>query len=72
VQSATIYNHFIFIEILTGSPRLGNAIVRGERGIARGGGIVMHYEDSSAKKTQLMALIMTVAVVGGAIFYAMA
>ena len=32
----------------------------------------MHYEDAGAKKTQLMALFMTVAVVGGAIFYAMA
>lgn len=31
----------------------------------------MEYEDASAKKTQLMALLMTVAVVGGAIFYAM-
>jgi len=31
----------------------------------------MHYEDTSARKTQLMALLMTVAVVGGAIFYAM-
>lgn len=32
----------------------------------------MHYEDTGAKKTQMMALLMTVAVVGGAIFYAMA
>ena len=32
----------------------------------------MEYEDAGAKRTQLMALIMTVAVVGGAIFYAMA
>lgn len=31
----------------------------------------MHYEDTAARKTQLMALVMTVAVVGGAIFYAM-
>ena len=32
----------------------------------------MEYEDAGAKKAQLMALLMTVAVVGGAIFYAMA
>ena len=32
----------------------------------------MHYEDMGAKKTQMMALLMTVAVVGGAIFYAIA
>lgn len=32
----------------------------------------MEYEDIGAKKTQMMALLMTVAVVGGAIFYAMA
>lgn len=32
----------------------------------------MEYEDMGAKKTQMMALLMTVAVVGGAIFYAMA
>ena len=38
---------------------------------ARLGEIVMQYEDTAAKKTQLMALLMTVAVVGGAIIYAM-
>jgi hypothetical protein len=31
----------------------------------------MHYEDAGAKKTQLVALLMTVFVVGGAIIYAM-
>lgn len=30
----------------------------------------MEYEDIGAKRTQLMALLMTVAVVGGAIVYA--
>lgn len=30
----------------------------------------MEYEDAGAKKMQLMALLMTVAVVGGAIYYA--
>jgi hypothetical protein len=30
----------------------------------------MHYEDAGAKKTQMMALLMTITVVGGAIFYA--
>lgn len=30
----------------------------------------MHYEDTGAKRTQMMALLMTVVVVGGAIFYA--
>ena len=39
-------------------------------GIARRGGIAMHYEDVAAKRTQLMAFLMTVAVVGGAIAYA--
>lgn len=29
----------------------------------------MHYEDTSARKTQLIALLMTVIVVGGAIIY---
>jgi hypothetical protein len=32
-------------------------------------GIAMHYEDTSAKKTQLIALLMTVLLVGGAIVY---
>lgn len=31
----------------------------------------MHYEDTGSKKAQLIALLMTVAVVGGAIVYAM-
>lgn len=31
----------------------------------------MHYEDTAAKKTQLIALLMTVLVVGGAIVYVM-
>lgn len=31
----------------------------------------MHYEDTSAKKTQLIALLMTVLLVGGAIVYVM-
>ena len=31
----------------------------------------MHYEDSGAKKTQLIALLMTVVIVGGAVFYVM-
>jgi hypothetical protein len=30
----------------------------------------MHYEDTGSKRTQLIALLMTVAVVGGAIAYA--
>ena len=29
----------------------------------------MHYEDTSAKKTQLIALLMTMVIVGGAIVY---
>ena len=29
----------------------------------------MHYEDTSAKKTQLIALLMTVMLVGGAVLY---
>lgn len=31
----------------------------------------MHYEDTGAKKTQLIALLMTVLLVGGAIVYVM-
>ena len=31
----------------------------------------MHYEDTGAKKTQLIALLMTVVLVGGAILYVM-
>jgi hypothetical protein len=31
----------------------------------------MEYEDTSAKKTQLMAMLMTVAIVGGVIAYVM-
>lgn len=32
----------------------------------------MHFEAEGNKRTQLMALVMTFAVVGGAIFFAMA
>ena len=31
----------------------------------------MHYEDTGAKKTQLIALLMTMALVGGAVLYVM-
>lgn len=31
----------------------------------------MHYEDTGSKKAQMIALLMTVLVVGGAIVYAM-
>lgn len=31
----------------------------------------MHYEDASAKKTQLIALLMTLILVGGTIVYVM-
>lgn len=31
----------------------------------------MHYEDTSAKKTQLIALLMTALLVGGTIIYVM-
>jgi hypothetical protein len=31
----------------------------------------MEFEDTGAKRTQLMALIMTACVVGGALLYAM-
>ena len=31
----------------------------------------MHYEDTGAKRTQLIALLMTVVLVGGAVFYVM-
>lgn len=31
----------------------------------------MHYEDTSAKKTQLIALLMTMLIVGGTVLYVM-
>jgi hypothetical protein len=31
----------------------------------------MHYEDTGAKRTQLIALLMTAVLVGGAIIYEM-
>ena len=31
----------------------------------------MHYEDTSAKRTQLIALLMTMVLVGGTIIYVM-
>ncbi len=31
----------------------------------------MHYEDTSARKTQLIALLMTMVLVGGAVLYVM-
>jgi len=31
----------------------------------------MHYEDTGAKRTQLIALLMTAILVGGAIIYVM-
>ena len=39
--------------------------------IVRRWGNVMEYEDTGAKRAQLVALLMTVLVVGGAIIYAM-
>lgn len=39
--------------------------------VVRGGGIAVEYEAEGNKKMQLMALLMTVVVVGGAIVYAM-
>ena len=35
----------------------------------RFGGSVMEYEDTGAKKTQLIALLMTALLIGGAVFY---
>ena len=31
----------------------------------------MHYEDTGARKTQLIALLMTMVLVGGAVLYVM-
>jgi hypothetical protein len=31
----------------------------------------MEFEDTGAKRTQMMAMLMTVCVVGGALFYAL-
>jgi len=31
----------------------------------------MEFEDTGAKRTQMMALLMTICVVGGALFYAL-
>lgn len=44
--------------------------VAGEE-FAHRGGINMHFEAEGNRKTQLMALLMTVVVVGGTIAYAM-
>ena len=35
----------------------------------RFGGAVMEYEDTGAKKTQLIALLMTALLIGGTVFY---
>ena len=37
----------------------------------RFGGAVMEYEDTGAKKTQLIALLMTALLIGGTVFYVM-
>ena len=37
----------------------------------RFGGTVMEYEDTGAKKTQLIALLMTALLIGGTVFYVM-
>ena len=71
-SDATVSIHCSFVEILTESAKDDSAIFRGGQAYRPTlGGTVMHYEDTAARKTQLMALVMTVAVVGGAIFYAM-
>lgn len=44
-------------------------VVAGEV-IARGGGNDMEFEAGRNTRAQLIALLMTIAVVGGAIFYA--
>ncbi len=31
----------------------------------------MEFEDTGAKRTQMMALLMTICVVGGALYYAL-
>lgn len=50
---------------------LGSGTFPDGRGIARIGGMTMHYEDTGARKTQLIALLMTAVLVGGAVFYVM-
>ena len=42
-----------------------------DESIVREGGMVMHYEDTGAKKAQLIALFMTILLVGGAVLYVM-
>ena len=65
-------NRCLFVEYLTESGGFPDGIVAAGERIARRGGRAVEYEDAGAKRTQLMALLMTVAVVGGAIFYAVA
>ena len=64
----TASNPFTFVEYLTESRRLRNdmMVAGGDRPL---GGMIM--DEASTKKTQLMALLMTVCVVGGALVYAM-
>lgn len=65
----TFSNPYIFVEYLTESGRLGDDMMAAGEVVARKGG--MHMEDTAARKTQLLALLMTVCVVGGALVYAM-
>ena len=44
---------------------------RRARVIVQSGGSVMEYEDTGAKKTQLIALLMTALLIGGGVFYVM-
>ena len=37
----------------------------------RFGGSVMEYEDTGAKRTQMIALLMTALLIGGTVFYVM-
>lgn len=47
-----------------------HAMLRNGLKIARGGGNAMKYENPETRKAQVIALLMTVLVVGGAIVYA--
>ena len=62
----------LFGEYLTESARTLNDMLRGRARVRPSRGIEMHFEAEGNRRAQLMALLMTVAVVGGTIVYAMA
>ena len=67
----TFSNLSLFGEYLTNTGTRPDGIVAAGERFAHGGGSDMEFEAERNTKTQLMALLMTIAVVGGAIAYAL-